>query len=207
MNTNQANKFLKGNGIFIVFIVFLVILLLISFTFNMMKCDDIRGRITLGQLYNDFKGNDDPNSRMTAQVDISTDEGACSFDVFYEYDGYREVVSNYRAAPISESEKNEIISKIREEIPVLTRIGDRALGRSDIPIDIVKKHAVDKYDIREDELESLGEEEILERIFEKYQYDKDICKKYQYPFDDVGAQSKEFLNRLLDDDYLERHVK
>ena len=115
----------------------LVILLITSFIFNLIKCDDLRGRITLGQLYNDFKGNDDSTARMTATVYISAEEGACSFDVFYEYDDYREVISNNRSLP--------------------------------------------------------GEE--------------DICKKYEYPSDPDGdTESKEFLNRLLDDDYLERHV-
>ena len=33
------------------------------------------------------------------------------------------------------------------------------------------------------------------------------CNKYEYPSDPDGdTESKEFLNRLLDDDYLERHV-
>ena len=159
----------------------------------MMKCDDLRGRITLGELYNDFKGNDDPNSRMTATVDISTKEGACSFDVFYEYDGYREVTSNYITAPLLQEEKDDIEREITEIIEA---------GEADND-EIIKK-IKEKYDIEEHLLNDLGNDinEIKDIVIEKIQNDKDICKRYKYP-----SGEKKFYNRLLDADYLERHVK
>ena len=199
--TSQSNS-KNENMPFILVIGFLLILLIISFIFNMMKCDDIRGRINLDELYKDFKGHDDPNSRMTATVDISTKEGACSFDVFYEYDGYREVTSNYITAPLAREEEEEIAQKISEIIDEAEE-GD---------IDEIKQNIKDEYDIDKNKLKNLRGESneikdiAMEIVIEKVQNDKDICKRYEYP-NDKGELSKEFLNRLLDDDYLERHVK
>ena len=199
--TSQSNS-KNENMPFILVIGFLLILLIISFIFNMMKCDDIRGRINLDELYKDFKGNDDPNSRMTATVDISTKEGACSFEVFYEYDGYREVTSNYITAPLAREEEEEIAQKISEIIDEAEE-GD---------IDEIKQNIKDEYDIDKNKLKNLRGESneikdiAMEIVIEKVQNDKDICKRYQYP-NDEGELSKAFLNRLLDDDYLERHVK
>ena len=199
--TSQSNS-KNENMPFILVIGFLLILLIISFIFNMMKCDDLRGRINLDELYKDFKGNDDPTSRMTATVDISTKEGACSFDVFYEYDGYREVTSNYITAPLALEEEEEIAQKISEIIDEAEE-GD---------IEEIKQNIKDEYDIDKNKLKNLRGESneikdiAMEIVIEKVQNDKDICKRYQYP-NDEGELSKAFLNRLLDDDYLERHVK
>lgn len=196
--SNSKNE----NMPFILVIGFLLILLIISFIFNMMKCDDLRGRITLGELYKDFKGNKDPNARMTANVDISTKEAACSFDVFYEYDGYREVTSNYITAPLAREEKDDIEQKIAEIIDEAEE-GD---------IDEIRQNIKDEYDIEGHLLTNLGDDNnkikeiAFDIVIEKVQNDKDICKRYQYP-NDEGELSKAFLNRLLDDDYLERHVK
>ncbi len=184
---NSRNK----NWVFISIIIGLLILLIISFIFNMMKCDDLRGRITLGELYNDFKGNDDPNSRMTAAVDISTKEGACSFDVFYEYDDYREVNSNYITPPLSQSEEKNIETEIADII--------REARDND---DEFVKRIREKYDIEEHLLNELGRDinKIKEIVINKIQNDKDICKRYQYP-----SGEKKFYNRLLDEEYISRH--
>ena len=197
MQDTPKDKFKNTNWLFISIISLLMILLIISFIFNMMKCDDLRGRINLDELYKDFKGNDDPNSRMTATVDISTKEGACSFDVFYEYDGYREVTSNYVTAPLAREEEEEIVRKI-----------DGIVKDAEDDIHEIRQNIKDEYDIEEHLLNDLGNDinEIKEIVIEKVQNDKDICKRYQYP-NDEGELSKAFLNRLLDDDYLERHVK
>ena len=191
MQDTPKDKFKNTNWLFISIISLLMILLIISFIFNMMKCDDLRGRINLDELYKDFKGNDDPNSRMTATVDISTKEGACSFDVFYEYDGYREVTSNYITAPLAREEEEEIVRKIDE---LMNEAGDND--------DEIRKKIKDEYDIEEHLLTDLDKNVLKEIVIEKIQNDKDICKRYQYP-----SGEKKFYNRLLDDDYLERHVK
>ena len=123
-------------------------------------------------------------------------------DVFYEYDGYREVTSNYITAPLSQAEEDDIERKIDEII-------DKAEEGN---IDEIKQRINDEYGIDENKLKNLRGEfnEIkdiaMEIAIEKIQNDKDICKRYQYP-NDEGELSKAFLNRLLDDDYLERHVK
>ena len=210
---NVRNK----NWVFISVIVGLLILLIVSFIFNMMKCDDLRGRITLGELYDDFKGNDDPNSRMTAAVDISTKEGACSFDVFYEYDGYREVNSNYITPPLSDEHKLEIQGDIGD-------LSDKYLSSSlkDDKLDKFIMEVEAKYNVEEKALASLINEiqinkiegqikyttenkdkilnETKEFIIDKIQNDKDICKRYQYP-----SGEKKFYNRLLDEEYIARH--
>ena len=191
MQDTPKDKFKNTNWLFISIISLLMILLIISFIFNMMKCDDLRGRINLDELYKDFKGNDDPTSRMTATVDISTKEGACSFDVFYEYDGYREVTSNYITAPLAREEEEEIVRKIDE---LMNEAGDND--------DEIRKKIKDEYDIEEHLLTDLDKNVLKEIVIEKIQNDKDICKRYQYP-----SGEKKFYNRLLDDDYLERHVK
>ena len=204
MQNTPTNNSKNDKMPFIFAIVFLMILLIISFVINLLKCDDLRGRITLGELYNDFKGNKDPNARMTAKVDISTAEGACNFDVFYEYDSYRVVDSNYITPPLSaaeESEINERFEEIKRDIGNIDEMGRETYLKA------LTEEIEGEYDIEANLLKDLEPDEILERIFEKYQNDKDICKRYQYPFDDVGAQSKQFLSRLLDDDYLDRRGK
>ena len=91
-------------------------------------------KLGFDDLYNDFKGNQNLDSRMTAEIHISTDEGACKFGINYRGDSEREVYRIDRGAD-------------------------------------------------------------------------ELCEKYVYSEYASDEVNKEFLNRLLDDDYLERHVK
>lgn len=84
-NTEQTNLIILS-GV-------LTILFLVSLGFNILNYNSMENRLGLDDLYDDFEGNKDPDARMTATIDISTDKGDCSFDVLYEYDDYREIYS------------------------------------------------------------------------------------------------------------------
>ena len=105
-------------------------ILIISLIVNISSYWTMSNNLGLDELYDDFKGNEDPDSRMIATIDISTDEGDCKFDLLYEYDDVRAVTT---------------IS-----------------GESD------------------------------------------ICDKYNYS-KSTGEVNKEFLNRMLDEEYLDRY--
>ena len=68
-------------------------ILIISLIVNISSYYTMSNHLGLDGLYDDFKGNEDPDSRMIATIDISTDEGDCKFDLLYEYDDYREVTT------------------------------------------------------------------------------------------------------------------
>lgn len=106
-------------------------ILIISLVLNVSSYWTMSNHLGLDELYNDFKGNEDPDSRMIATIDISTAEGDCKFDLLYEYDDYREVTTINREA-------------------------------------------------------------------------SDICNKYNYS-KSTDEINKEFLNRMLDEEYLERY--
>tara|TARA_B100000900_G_scaffold414573_1_gene441602 strand:- start:155 stop:538 length:384 start_codon:yes stop_codon:yes gene_type:complete len=67
--------------------------LMISMIINFSTYDTMSSRLGLDDLYKDFEGNKDPDARMTATIDISTDKGACNIDVVYEGDKFRRVDS------------------------------------------------------------------------------------------------------------------